>query len=375
MASPSPSLVALFAFVFVLVSLVKSDVVVLTPDNFDQFIDGSKHALVEFYAPWCGHCKALEPTYTELGQVFAHAKKDVVIAKVDADAHRDLGSKFDVQGFPTIKWFPKGSTKPEKYEGGRDLDDFAKFIESKTSVRAKIKRVPSNVAVVTEGNFEQIVMDPKNNVLVEFYAPWCGHCKQLAPIYEKVGNVFATEKNCIVAKVDATVQSALADKYEIQGYPTIKFFGAGKDKKPEDYNGGRTEEDFVEFLNKKCGAKRVAGGGLSSEAGIIPAFADLVKKFLSEPSTRADTIKAAQKLAKQDAHKSNKYAKYYSKVMEKILKKADYPEKEFARLEKISSGSDSLTLEKQDDFTIRMNILKAFMKDSDSEKEVVKEEL
>ena len=60
---------------------------------------------------WCGHCKNLAPEWEKLGSTFK--KSDgVLIAKVDADAHRDVGTKFGVQGFPTIKWFPAGSLTP-----------------------------------------------------------------------------------------------------------------------------------------------------------------------------------------------------------------------------------------------------------------------
>jgi len=60
----------------------------------------------------CGHCKRLAPTYEQLGEAFA--KTDVIIAKVDADADKALGSRFGVQGFPTLKYFPKGSTSAEE---------------------------------------------------------------------------------------------------------------------------------------------------------------------------------------------------------------------------------------------------------------------
>jgi protein disulfide-isomerase-like protein len=102
---------SLFAFAGLL-ALAAAEVVVLTPSNFDSVVDGSKNVLVEFYAPWCGHCKQLEPEWTSAGQLYAKAS-DTVIAKVDADAHKDLGSRFQVTGFPTIKYFPKGSTTGE----------------------------------------------------------------------------------------------------------------------------------------------------------------------------------------------------------------------------------------------------------------------
>ena len=66
-----------------------------------------------FISLGCGHCKRLAPAYEEVGAAFAKAD-DVVIAKVDADADKDLGSRFGVQGFPTLKYFPKGSTKAEE---------------------------------------------------------------------------------------------------------------------------------------------------------------------------------------------------------------------------------------------------------------------
>ena len=65
---------------------------------------------VEFYAPWCGHCKHLIPVYEKLAAAYQN-EKEVVIAKIDADnaAHKELASKYGVSGFPTLKWFPKGS--------------------------------------------------------------------------------------------------------------------------------------------------------------------------------------------------------------------------------------------------------------------------
>jgi len=93
--------------------------------NFDELVTNTdKDVLIEFYAPWCGHCKSLAPKYDELGEKMA--EEAVEIVKMDATAN-DVPSDFDVKGFPTIYWVKKGD-KPVSYNGGREVDDFVKYI-------------------------------------------------------------------------------------------------------------------------------------------------------------------------------------------------------------------------------------------------------
>jgi len=159
----------------VLGATASSSVVDLTPDNFDSIVlNSGKPALVEFFAPWCGHCKNLAPVYEELGANFAFAQDKVTIAKVDADEHKELGRRFGVQGFPTLKWFDGKSAKPSDYNLGRDLESLAGFVTEHTGLRMKAKKAaPSRVQMLNDQTFKQEVGGEKD-VLVAFTAPWCG---------------------------------------------------------------------------------------------------------------------------------------------------------------------------------------------------------
>jgi len=232
---------------------------------------------------WCGHCKNLAPEYEKVGETYRRSD-GVLIAKVDADAEKDLASRFGVRGFPTLKWFPAGSTDPEDYSGGRDAADFVEYINKRTGLSRRLKAVPSAVTVLTPKNFDAVALDPSKNALVEFYAPWCGHCKSLAPTYEKVASAFAGEDNVVVAKVDADKHRDLAQRFGVSGFPTIKFFAAGEDKEATAYESGRDEQSFVDFLNEKAGTSRLPGGGLNADAGTVPELDQVAAKFSSDPS-------------------------------------------------------------------------------------------
>jgi len=103
--------------------------------NFDELVTKSeKDVLVEFYAPWCGHCKKLTPIFDELGEKMAD--EDVEIVKMDATAN-DVPPQYEVKGFPTLFWLPKNSKNPTSYNGGRELDDFVKYIAENASDELK----------------------------------------------------------------------------------------------------------------------------------------------------------------------------------------------------------------------------------------------
>ena len=89
------------------------------------------------------------------------------------------------------------------------------------------------VTKLTESNFDDLVVNGDKMWLVEFYAPWCGHCQKLVPHYKAAAKEL-DNSDVAVGAVDCDTHKSLAQKYGVKGYPTIKFFGADK-KRPIDY--------------------------------------------------------------------------------------------------------------------------------------------
>ncbi|XP_060068667.1 protein disulfide-isomerase-like [Ylistrum balloti] len=453
---------------FILAEDIKEEegVLVLTTTNFEQAIADNEHILVEFYAPWCGHCKALAPEYAKAAQLLKDSDSSIKLAKVDATVESSLGEKFGVRGYPTLKFFIGG--KPSEYQGGRQANEIVNWLKKKTgppctslddvaagkkfaesddvvvigffkdleSVEAKayenaareiddvplgitsnadlfaeykvekdgvvllkkfdegrndlegdvtsdavktfvagnrlplvveftqesaqkifggeiknhillfIKKSADNFDSVIEGfkasakefkgkvlfiyldigdeengrileffglkidecpsvrlinlgedmskfkpetddlgteaiskfvnsfldgkmkphlmseevpsdwdaeevkvlvgkNFDEVARDKSKDVFVEFYAPWCGHCKQLVPIWNELGEKFKDNADVVIAKMDATANE-IAD-VKVQSFPTLKYFPKNSEE-IIDYNGERTLESLVNFV-------------------------------------------------------------------------------------------------------------------------------
>ncbi|CAF1469685.1 unnamed protein product [Adineta ricciae] len=221
-------------------------VVDLTSNNFTQFIQQHPVVLAEFYAPWCGHCKQLAPHYEQAARLMKDAANPVAFAKIDATIEESLAREYSIEGYPTIKIFHKNSEKPVEYDGPRQpasaIADFVKKYADPTWTPP-----PSDVVVLTVDNFETFTTE-EELTLVEFYAPWCGHCKRLEPNFEKAATSLKKDTKIRLAKVDSTVETALAAAHNITGYPTLIVYRKGGKYAP--YDGDQSEQGIVSTMKE-----------------------------------------------------------------------------------------------------------------------------
>jgi protein disulfide-isomerase-like protein len=279
---------------------------------------------------------------------------------VDADKHRELGTRFGVTGFPTIKWFPAGSKEGEAYSGGRTAPDMIDFINKKIGSNVRVKSAPTAVTVLDPSNFDAIALDATKDVLIEFYAPWCGHCKSLTPKYEKVAASYEGDESVVIAKVDADAHKELGGRFGVKGFPTIKFFPKNN-KAGVDYSGGREAEDFIKYVNEQTGAQRTLGGGWADKFGTVSSLDALVEKFGdADEAGKAAVLKDLSAAVNGLSGAEKESGKVYEFAMKKVIEKgAEWATGEAARLKRMLDGS-SVAAKKKADFARRRNIIKSF---------------
>lgn len=225
-------------------------------ENFPVELSKKNH-FVMFYAPWCGHCQRLSPTWEQLAEMLNEDDSNILIAKVDCTIEKELCSEHDVTGYPTLKFFKSGVTDGVKFRGTRDLPSLTAFInEQLGNIPSKEKENMSDIpepvnglTELTEDTFDKFIANGRH--FVKFYAPWCGHCQKLAPTWEQLAQSLEYDKNVAIAKVDCTQHRSVCNQFEIKGYPTLLWIEDGK--KIEKYQGQRTHEELKSFVSKMMG--------------------------------------------------------------------------------------------------------------------------
>jgi len=239
----------------------KRSPVELTLSNWDQYVNKAEGKIfIKFYAPWCGHCKNLAPTWEQLSTELENS--NVVVAKFDctAEVNRPRCSEFNVQGYPTLRLIE--NRKIIGYEGDRSLQSLKTFALDTNP----------QVPLADAGSLEPRPQDPKASEaptkkwsdnsdvielrdvsfsraldgawLIDFYADWCGFCQKLIPVYEEVATKLKGKVN--VARVDSNkVSIALKEAFGVSSIPQLRLIRGG-----QVYNltyTGQSASEIVQF--------------------------------------------------------------------------------------------------------------------------------
>jgi protein disulfide-isomerase A1 len=205
----------------------EESVLVLTTSNFDEAVKTYKYLLVEFYAPWCGHCKALAPEYAKAAESLKTDMPDVRLAKVDATVQAELGERFKVRGYPTLKFFVEGSAL--EYSGGRTADEIVAWLKKKSG--------PAATTVTSSEELNQL--KESNDVVV-------------LGLFENVESESAGVFNSLAKSVDSvpfaiSSAKALFDELKVKGDSVILFkkFDEGRN----DFSGTFEIEELKKFIH------------------------------------------------------------------------------------------------------------------------------
>lgn len=171
---------------------------------------------------------------------------------------------------------------------------------------------------LTPDNWDE--MTAGKTVFLKMYAPWCGHCKSMAPAWDTLTAEYADSDTALVAEIDCTAEGKpLCDANGVKGFPSLKH---GDPNGLEDYEGGRTLEDFQKFasenLKPKCGVNNLDLCDDETKARIAE-LQELSEELLDEQiKTKEDEIAAAEK---EFADLVTKLQKKYEKTNKKKDKK------------------------------------------------------
>jgi len=186
-----------------------------------------EHLLVEFYAPWCGHCKKLTPEYEGAAEVLSKNDPPIALAKVDATVEKTLAERFGIQGFPTLFWFKNG--EKSEYSGGRTKDTIVNWVVKKSG--------PPSTTVTCDALDEKV-----NDDSVKFIVAFFG--SETSTLFTEAHVPYANAEDKITF-VNADL--ACQEKYGLSGDDKIVFF-RGFEEKVNAYTGGPDKDSLMSFV-------------------------------------------------------------------------------------------------------------------------------
>lgn len=227
-------------------------------NEFDEHLTAEIHKAAVELAPGIAKMKWVHASQDEFGEnlgknvgVEASGFPEFVVWQFGEDDDKDRVYKLSKQDGRTA--FPEEGLGPA----------VRSFIEGWQKGKLVAEKDP--VLAVTSETFESVVFDKSKDVLVEFYAPWCGHCKALAPEYKKVARHYESDDGIAIVKMDA-------DKYKhksakVTSFPTLIIYLASDKSSPVTFDGGRDRQEIIDRVEKHRSTPSKVGGASADDPG------------------------------------------------------------------------------------------------------------
>jgi len=234
------------------------------PENYQKFIDRGLPLTWVFVDPKSEDLVDHTNFITEAAKA---VKGKLSVVKLDGVKWAEHMKHFGLpQGLPGIVIEDREASRNFHFPASSSLSasSLTKFFESfldkslAPNVKTEVEPADNNgpVKVIVGSSFDNEVINNDRDVFVEFYAPWCGHCKSLAPKWEELGTIFTDNENVVIGKVDATANDTPA---KVQGFPTLILYPAGGKASPVTYEGDRTPQAMAEFVRSNGGTFKDGG--------------------------------------------------------------------------------------------------------------------
>ncbi|XP_067687759.1 dnaJ homolog subfamily C member 10-like [Haliotis asinina] len=188
----------------------------LGPQDFPQRVVLSQDPwFVDFFAPWCPPCMKLLPEFRKAAKSFSEV---VNFGTVDCTVHSQLCNNYNIRSYPTTILY--NQSRPHQFHGHHTADSIVEFLQDTLN---------PPVIQLNQEQFREHVAQKKVNevVLVDFFAPWCGPCQQLAPEWRRLAKMVKNVNNLKVAQVDCVENKGLCQQESITSYPTMRLYPAG----------------------------------------------------------------------------------------------------------------------------------------------------
>jgi len=220
----------------------------LTDQSFYKHIRSGDH-FIKFYAPWCGHCQRLAPTWSELGKDF-EADPLVTIGKLDCTQSESICHDIEVRGYPTLLYFRDGEMFAT-FRGNRFLPELKGFINQN-------KRQPESqkaLDISTAQEFEAQIIS--GTTLANFYVPDNELCEKLEKVLDKLATQYANTPDVSVIKVNCGKEElqGLCENEEVKKHPTLILYKNGDRRDTYEETSRPNLDKLLKFVHKNRIAK------------------------------------------------------------------------------------------------------------------------